>query len=133
MAAELFDELNRTASSTLVSAGTLLFRRDEPSQSVYVVRRGGIALLWPDAKESVPMEVLGPGTIIGLPTAMNVAYSLTAKAVTDSEVGVIGAARVVELLECNPALCRVAMRMMSQEVARMRSLIAEHCDHIAYE
>ena len=133
MADELCDELNRLASSTSVAAGTLLFRRDEPSRFVYVVRSGNIALLWPDGGETAPMEVLGPGSIIGLPAAINGTYSVTAKAAIDSELGVISADRLLETLTTVPGLCRTAMRMMSQEVARMRSLIAEHCAYIASE
>ena len=130
MADELFDGLNRLASSTFIAAGTLLFRRDEASVCVYVVRSGEIALLWPDAEETTPMEVLGPGSIIGLPAAINRTYSVTAKAITDSELGFVSADRALELLASAPALCRAAMRMMSQEVARMRSSIAERCTHI---
>lgn len=97
----------------------------------YVVLSGNIALLWPDAEEAVPMEVLGPGSIIGLPAALNGTYSVTAKAIVDSEVGVISAARVLDLLECNPAFCRRAIRMMSREVAKLRSSTAEHCSRTA--
>ena len=61
---------------------------------------------------------------------MNGTYSVTAKALVDSELGLISAARVLELLETVSGLCRTAMRMMSEEVARMRSSIAEHCTHI---
>lgn len=126
----LFDGLNRLASSTSVPAGTLLFLRDEPSRCVYVVRSGKIALLWPDTEETTPMEFLAPGSIIGLPAAINGTYSATAKALTDSELGFISADRVLDVLGSDPALCRAAMRMMSQEVARMRSSIAEHCSQI---
>lgn len=80
-------------------------------------------MLWPDAEETAPMEVLGPGSVIGLPAALNGSYSVTAKSLLDSELGIIGADRVIELLECNSDLCGIAMRMMGQEVARMRSSI----------
>lgn len=130
MSETLLDELNLLARSLHAPAGTVLFRRDESSTSIYVVRTGTIALLWPDAEEAEPMEVLGPGTIIGLPAALNGTYSATAKTTTDSELGVVGVARVVDLLESNPAFCRTAMRLMGQEVARMRSLVAEHCTQV---
>jgi CRP-like cAMP-binding protein len=130
MTDQLFDGLNRLASSTSAPAGTILFRRDEPSGPVYTVRRGEIALLWPNAEERTPMEVLGPGSIIGFPAAINGHYSATAKAVNDSELGLICADCALELLASDPALCRAAMRLMSLEVARMRSSIVEHCTHI---
>jgi CRP-like cAMP-binding protein len=130
MAETLFGELNLLARIQPLPAGAVLFRRNESSHSVFVVHRGNIALLWPDAEEATPMEVLGPGTIIGLPAALNGTYSVTAKTILDSEVGVIGVVQVLELLESRPGLCRTAMRMMGQEVARMRSLIAEHCTQL---
>ena len=133
MADELCDELNRLASSTFVSAGTLLFQREEASRFVYVVRSGNVALLWPDSEHTTPMEELGRGSIIGLPAAINGSYSVTAKAAIDSELGVISADRLLETLTIVPGLCRTATKMMSQEVARMRSLIAEHCAYIASE
>jgi CRP-like cAMP-binding protein len=130
MTDQLFDGLNRLASCTSVPAGTLLFLREEPCRCVYVVRSGRIALLWPDTEETTPMEILGPGSIIGLPAAINGTYSATAKTLTDSDLGFISAERVLDLLASDPALCRATMRMMSQEVARMRSSIVEHCTHI---
>ena len=123
----LFDHLNQLARPISVREGAVLFRRDEPSQSVYVLRAGRVALLWPDAEDSAPMETLGPGSVIGLPAALNGVYSLTAKAATDSELGVVAVARVLELLEAYAPLCREALKLMGQEVARMRSLIAQHC------
>ena len=133
MAEPLFDELNLLARTVFLPAGAVLFRRDEPSRSIYIVHKGNIALLWPDAQEAAPMEVLGPGSIVGLPAALNGSYSATAKALIDSELGIIATARVIEMFESNPALCRIAMKLMGQEVARMRSLIAEHCTHIGDE
>jgi CRP-like cAMP-binding protein len=129
---ELFERLDLSATSVSAPEGTTLFRRDQPSQSVYLVRSGTDALLWPDAEETTPMEVIGPGSIIGLPAAINATYSVTAKIVVDSELGIISAARVLELLETVPGLCRTAMRMMSEEIARMRSSTDEHCTHIEH-
>lgn len=122
----LFDNLNQVARSIRLPTGAVLFRRDEPSQSVYVLRAGRIALLWPDAEDTAPMEILGPGTIIGLPAAINGLYSITAKAAEHSELGVISAAKVLELLEVHPPLCREALKLIGQEVASIRSSIAEH-------
>ena len=76
------------------------------------------------------MEVVGPGSVVGLPGAINGTYSVTAKAASDAELGFVSAERALELLASAPALCRAAMLMMSQEVARMRSSIAEHCRHL---
>ena len=123
----LFDHLKQLARPISLPAEAVLFRRDEPSQAVYVVQSGCIALLWPDLEDSAPMESLGPYSIIGLPAAINGICSLTAKAAVDSELGIVAAVRVMELLESHPALCREALKLIGREVARTRSSIAEHC------
>ena len=37
---------------------------------------------------------------------------------------------MMHLLESNRVFCRTGMRMMGQEVARMRSFVAEHCTQV---
>lgn len=129
MSESLFDELDRLAMTLTSPAGSFLFRRNQRSASVYLVRKGSIALLWPDPEETIPMETLGPGSIIGLPAALNGSYSVTAKSMTASELGVVSTERAIELLEFNPGLCRIAMRLMGQEVARMRSAIKRRSEN----
>ena len=83
MADELFIELNRFAVSASVPANKVLFRRGEVSDSVYLVRRGFVALLWPNTEDLTPMEMLGPGSVLGLPAAMNGSYTISGTAVVD--------------------------------------------------
>lgn len=59
MADELFDGQNRLANSTSVPAGTLLFRRDEPSRCVYVVRRGTSLCSGPMVKRQLRWKCWG--------------------------------------------------------------------------
>lgn len=98
---------------------------------VYVVRSGTIALLRPETEEKNPMEVVAPGSIVGLRAAINGDLQLDGKGIDGFRTGIYQLRRVLEALASKPALWRAAMRIMSQEVARMRSSIAEHCIHIA--
>jgi CRP-like cAMP-binding protein len=45
--------------------------------------------------------------------------------VEDSELGFIPGPRVSEILECSPRLCLIAMRLMSEEIARVRTALKE--------
>lgn len=119
---DLFAELNSAAISTPVLKGAVLFQNGDPGIAVYLVRSGRIALVWTDANDVTPLDLHGPGRILGLPAAFNGEYSATAKAIEDSEVGFIPADRVVAMLECDPLLMQAAIRLLGQEVARMRSL-----------
>ncbi|MGA7523560.1 MAG: cyclic nucleotide-binding domain-containing protein [Acidobacteriaceae bacterium] len=102
--------------------GSVVFQNGDPGSAVYLIRWGRIALVWTDANDVVPMDLHGPGRILGLPAAFNGTYSATAKAVEDSELGFVPSDRVLAMLECNPSLMQAAVRLLGQEVARMRSL-----------
>lgn len=122
MSSNLITTFDTIAESAAVPAGTVLFRCGDPVFRVYLVRKGRVVLVWPDSKNLQPMEVLGPGNLIGLPAALNGDYSVTARALEDCDLGVLPASRVVELLEGDPRMMQSAIRLLGQEVARMRRL-----------
>jgi CRP-like cAMP-binding protein len=74
------------------------------------------------------MDTFGPGSIIGLPAALNGKYSATAQAVNDSVLGLIPANRVIEILERNPGHMRATVKLLALEVARMRDVISDRLD-----
>jgi CRP/FNR family transcriptional regulator len=119
---DLFTELNAVAISARMPNGSVVFQNGDPGSAVYLIRWGRIALVWTDANDVIPMDLHGPGHILGLPAAFNGAYSATAKALEDSELGFVPAERVLAMLECNPSLMQAAVRLLGQEIARMRFL-----------
>jgi CRP-like cAMP-binding protein len=121
---DLLRELDAIAIATFVEKGSFVFSSGDPASAVYVVRSGKIALIWPDSNEVYPMDTFGPGTIIGLPAALNGEYSATARAVEKSALGFVPADRVMDLLERNPGHMHATMRLLALEVARMRELTA---------
>lgn len=123
--AELKTELERLASNISVSAGSALFRCGDPASGVFLIRRGSVRMALDDAGEVFEERLLGPGEIIGLPAALTGNYSLSAQAAEDSELGYIPAPLVTSLLECSPRLCLLATRVMSAEIARMRSALRD--------
>jgi CRP/FNR family cyclic AMP-dependent transcriptional regulator len=123
MSADLFAELDALAIPVTVPKGAILFRSGDPASAVYFVRKGTIVLAWAGRDDVHPMDTLGPGSIIGLPAALNGQYSITARTLVESELGYIPVAVFTELLEGNPKLMKSATKLLGQEVARMRSLL----------
>jgi CRP-like cAMP-binding protein len=121
MRVNLIEQLDKFAISTPVLRGALLFRCGEPASAVYIVRSGKIVLVWMAPDHVYPMDTVGPGSIVGLPAALNGEYSVTAKAVEDSDLGYIAAEQVIAMLESSPRLALAAMKLTVQEAARMQT------------
>jgi CRP-like cAMP-binding protein len=90
--------------------------------AAFVVRSGRVALVWEALKQVYPMCVHGPGSLLGLASALNGHYGVTARAVDDCDVGYIPADRLVALLQSSPLLTAEAMRLTAADSARMRSM-----------
>ncbi|MGA7525125.1 MAG: cyclic nucleotide-binding domain-containing protein [Acidobacteriaceae bacterium] len=122
--ADLFAALDVVAVSAQMPRGSVIFQNGDPGSAVYLIRSGRIALVWTDKNDVVPMDLHGPGRILGLPAAFNGNYSATAKALEDSELGIVPSDRVVAMLETSPSLMQAAVRFLGLEVARMRSMVS---------
>ncbi|HEY1810367.1 MAG TPA: Crp/Fnr family transcriptional regulator [Acidobacteriaceae bacterium] len=123
---ELASELNLIASGVSIDKGTVLFRSGDPVSGVYIVRKGTILLSLGVSSELCPPRLLGPGEIAGLPATLTGHYSLTAEVPEpNTELGFVPSDRVSELLESSPRLCFLAMRLISQEIARARTALKE--------
>ena len=122
---ELAAELDRVASNVSLRKGTALFHSGDPLSGIFVVRKGAVVMSVDSESSIYPPRNLGPGEIAGLPATLTGHYSLTAKVVEDSELGFIPGPRVSEILECSPRLCLIAMRLMSEEIARVRTALKE--------
>jgi CRP-like cAMP-binding protein len=102
---------------SLCRAGPLRVRRD-PAQ-----RHSPFSV---DSENNIyPPRTLGPGEIAGLPATLTGHYSLTARVTEDAELGFIPGPRVTEILQLSPHLCMMAMRLMSEEIARVRTALRE--------
>ncbi|HEY1501223.1 MAG TPA: cyclic nucleotide-binding domain-containing protein [Acidobacteriaceae bacterium] len=121
---DLFAELNAVAIAAPVPKGTVIFQNRDPGTAVYLIRSGRVALVWIDANDVTPIDLHGPGRILGLPAALNGQYSATAKVLEDSELGFVPSDRVVAVLESNPSLMQAAVRLLGEEVARVRSMVS---------
>jgi len=122
---ELHAALDRVASPIFVPRGQYLFHCGDPVSGVFLIRSGAVLVELDSASQAYPPRVLGPGEIAGLPATLTGTYSLSALVAEDSELGFLPAARVTEMLETSPRICLLAMTLISQEVARMRSALKE--------
>ena len=122
---ELAAELDRVASKVSLNRGTAIFHAGDRLSGVFVVRQGAVSMSVDGPHGIYPPRTLGPGEIAGLPATLTGHYSLTAKVVEDSELGFVAGPTVTEMLECSPNLCMIAMRLMSEEIARVRSALKE--------
>jgi CRP-like cAMP-binding protein len=123
--AELTAELDRAASSVSLRKGTPLFHVGESVSGVFIVRQGAVVMSLDGPNDIFPPKTLGPGEIAGLPAALTGTYSLSARAAEDSVLGFVPSRKVTEILECYPRLSLVAMRLMSEEIARVRSALRD--------
>jgi len=122
---ELETELERLASNISMPAGTVLFQCGDPASGVFLVRKGLVRMALDSADKVFEERLIGPGEIVGLPAALTGHYSLSARVAEDSELGYVPAPLVNSLLECSPRLCLLATRVMSAEIARMRSALRD--------
>jgi CRP-like cAMP-binding protein len=122
---ELETELDRLASSISLPAGAVLFHCGDPASGVFLVRKGTVRMALDDAEGIFPQRLIGPGEILGLPAALTGHYSLSATVIEPAELGYVPAPLVNSLLECSPRLCLLATRVMSAEIARMRSALRD--------
>jgi len=124
MSQDLLREIDSLAESHTVARGTTLFRRGDPASYVYIVRRGRIVLFWDEPATVRRIDALTSGHIIGLPAAFNGQYSVSGKAVQESELGYVPTTKLMDLLAIKPNLLREVTRMLAEEVARMREICA---------
>jgi CRP-like cAMP-binding protein len=122
---ELIAELNRIASDISLNTGAILFHSGDPVSGVFIVRDGTVRLSLGTPTEIYPPRVLGPGEIAGLPATLTGTYSLTAEVAQPAKLGFVSSGQVSDLLEGSPRLCFLAMRFISEEIARVRTALKE--------
>jgi CRP-like cAMP-binding protein len=122
---QLISQLDGIASSVSMNKGAVLFSGGDPVSGVFIVRRGAVRLSLGASSDAYPPRLLGPGEIVGLPATLTGTYSLTAEVAEDAELGFVPGGRVSEILECSPRLCFLAMRVISEEISRVRTALKE--------
>ena len=112
--------LEALASTRREQPNVVLFRRGEPAQGVYLIRRGSVVLSFDDRRH----RRAGRGWILGLPSTFSgEPYSLTAKTVESCEFAFIPREKVIEFVRHNPALGVHLLEILATEISAVRGMV----------
>jgi CRP/FNR family transcriptional regulator len=117
--AETAERFSRDMLVHLFRRGQTLFHAGDPAQSMHVIRAGRVRVFttWRDGDEQV-LRLLGPGEILGYrPILAGETYNASAEAVVDSQICIVPAGTVREMLRQDPDL---AMRMLEKLARELR-------------
>lgn len=117
----LFADLDQLAIPATVRKGVTLFRRDDPVTAIYTVRRGGVALIVDGTKKVQQLRTSGPGSVLGLPGILTGRHSLSAKLITECELGFIEPRVITHRMESDPEFSLSLAKAVARELAAMRS------------
>ena len=122
--ADLKSSLEALGQAEQIPAGGVLFNTGDENLGVFLVRKGKVCL----RVEGLPRldRVFPAGSLLGLPaTFTGNEYSLTAIAVTNSEVMRITRDDFLRLMREQPVLCRQATDMLSREVCFIQAAVTQ--------
>lgn len=128
VSAEVEQLLESLGTSLTKTKGETLFQQGDEPQGIFLVKSGSAVLRLCNGSEAVSFRrAVGPGSVLGLPSVLGKQpCSVTATVTRDAEVTFIPAKSMVALFRDNAPACIEALRALSQEVATMRTLAAEH-------
>jgi CRP-like cAMP-binding protein len=123
---ELIAALRKTATQHVCTRDEVLFLQGEPAESVYLVSTGEVKLMMPVSRTHAMVFRAEAGSLVGLPSAFcGQPYSMTAVAISGTELKRIGRTDFCELLVANPALSLEVLRILAEETRSARIAIAE--------
>jgi CRP-like cAMP-binding protein len=121
---DLKNSLETLGQTAQVSAGTVIFKTGDENLGVFLIRKGKVCL----RVEELPHldRVFPAGSLLGLPaTFTRSQYSLTAIAVTKSEVLLVPPDKFLRLMQEKPVLCQQATDMLSREVSFIQTAVRQ--------
>lgn len=105
------------AETTSLPAGRKLFREDDEADSAYVVVSGSIALYREEDGQGTPLDIVGPGVILGELALIADARRLTsASASTDARVLRLNRKMFRRILEEYPELAAMLHQRIAEEL-----------------
>lgn len=107
-----------------IPSGVVLFQYGDPVSAVYLIRSGILSIEIAQGARTTPLIQMTAGAIAGLPAVLNGVHSLTGRVTEACEVGYVPANQVRDLLEWDSHLCLAAMRLVNEELLRLRRLCA---------
>ena len=126
---ELKSELQGIGRKEHFSPSQALFREDDGNTGVFLLLSGKVCM----SVKGLPKldRVFSAGSLLGLPsTFTGHTYSLTAVAVTESDVLHVAPDDFVRLMRERSDLCREATEMLGREVTFIQSALAERRKYV---
>ena len=116
------NELIKIGRTRSVLAGTVLFRKGQDSEGVFLVLEGRVALSSGEDPVRIT-RIAEKGSLLGLPaTVRDKPYSLTSEAVTDLRVCHVLPGAFREQLATNATLGLTVVNMLADEISILRKL-----------
>lgn len=131
----LFSSLSDAEAQTLqesmrevkLTRGQVLFHEGEPGERLYIIVRGKVKLgrTSPDGRENL-MAVLGPSEMFGELTVFDpVARSLTATAVSNTELLALGSEDLFAWVARNPGVAKQLLQALAQRLRKTNESLAD--------
>jgi CRP-like cAMP-binding protein len=122
---EFHTPLKQIAVAKSFPARTLLFKRGDPVEGVYLIQTGRVALSLADVPE-LPPRMVSSGALLGLPSTIGCRpYSLTAEALDPVEAEFIPRDEFMMLLKQYPGLCLALVQGLAWEITEARQLASQ--------
>jgi CRP-like cAMP-binding protein len=121
---DLQHSLETLGQTAQIPAGSVIFKAGDENLGVFLIRKGKVCL----QVEDMPHldRVFPAGSVLGLPaTFTGSQYSLTAIAVTNSEVVLVPRDKFLCLMQEKPVLCQQATDMLSLEVSFIQAAVRQ--------
>jgi CRP-like cAMP-binding protein len=116
------EELQAIAVAVSRTKGSMLFRAGDRCQGAYLVSSGKVTLVLEDSADIYPTRMMGPGTVVGLPTTLSgKVYSLTAMTAENAHLYFIPRRKLLTLLRGEPSVASEILHLLSEEIFRMRN------------
>lgn len=115
---DLLQGLRAIKSVQKFSKGGTLFRQGSAATGVYLVERGEVRVLLPTGpSQKQLLEVLGPGTVLGLSESMTGEnYRITAEAGDHTSLAFIPREAFLEFLREHADFCMQVVRLLSDDL-----------------
>jgi CRP/FNR family transcriptional regulator len=115
---DLLQALHGIRSVRRVPKGATLFQQGSAVTGVYVVESGEVRVLLPTPQSQRQLlEVVGPGTMLGLSESMSgEKYRITAEAGEQTTVGFIPREEFLEFLREHGDFCMQVVRLLSEDL-----------------
>jgi CRP-like cAMP-binding protein len=115
---DLLQALRGLKSAQLFPKGSTLFRRGTAVTGVYLVESGEVRVLLPTGQSQKQLlEVVGPGTVLGLSESMSgEKYRITAEAGDETTAAFIPREEFLEFLREHGDFCMQVVRLLSADL-----------------